>query len=261
MRQPWDIDGTGGPIITTAIHAGHDLRPEVAEIAALADEVRTREEDPHTDAWLGFGDTRISVNRSRFEVDLNRPRESAVYIEPADAWGLDVWKTPPSAELVDASLAIYDNFYATLGEICDRAAAEYGKFVVMDIHSYNHRRGGPSAPVDDPEANPELNLGTGTLDESMWRSVADAFVEATSSHPFDGGTLDVRENVRFRGGHMSRWINERYAGNGCALAIEVKKFYMDEWTGEPYEAVIATFNDVMHASIEAIRKVLATPAP
>ena len=43
--------------------------------------------------------------------------------------------------------------------------------------------------------------------------------------------MDVRENVRFRGGELSRWVNERYRDRGCALAIEFKKMFMDEWTG------------------------------
>jgi hypothetical protein len=48
----------------------------------------------------------------------------------------------------------------------------------------------------------------------------------------DGG-LDVRENVRFRGGHFAEWVHERFPDSGCALAIEFKKTFMDEWTGEP----------------------------
>jgi hypothetical protein len=43
--------------------------------------------------------------------------------------------------------------------------------------------------------------------------------------------LDVRENVRFRGGELSRWVNQRYGDRGGALAIEFKKTFMDEWTG------------------------------
>jgi hypothetical protein len=34
--------------------------------------------------------THIIVTRSRFEVDLNRPRDKAVYRCAADAWNLDV---------------------------------------------------------------------------------------------------------------------------------------------------------------------------
>jgi N-formylglutamate deformylase len=38
-----------GPIVGTAIHAGHELRPEVAGCIALSDSQRLREEDPYTD--------------------------------------------------------------------------------------------------------------------------------------------------------------------------------------------------------------------
>jgi len=45
--------------------------------------------------------------------------------------------------------------------------------------------------------------------------------------------LDVRENVRFKGGYLTQWVHERYPDRGCALAVELKKVYMDEWTGQP----------------------------
>jgi hypothetical protein len=47
-----------------------------------------------------------------------------------------------------------------------------------------------------------------------------------------GRRLDVRENVKFRGGNVPRWIHETFPNSGCAVAIEFKKFFMDEWTGE-----------------------------
>lgn len=46
-----------------------------------------------------------------------------------------------------------------------------------------------------------------------------------------GRRLDLRENVCFRGGHLASWVHSRYPQSGCALAVEVKKFFMDEWTG------------------------------
>ena len=257
MTDPWTFVQADGPIIATAIHAGHDLRPDVLDLCALSDEVRLREEDPHTNAWLPIGDSTFDVHRSRFEVDLNRPRDSAVYVEPADAWGLEIWREPPGSGIVEDSLGIYDAFYRDLGVACDGAAQAAERFVVIDLHSYNHRRGGPQAPVDDPSLNPEINVGTGSLDDEHFRDVADAFITAVGAHPFDGGTLDVRENVRFRGGHMSRWINARYEGRGCALAIEMKKIYMNEWTGEPDESVIAGISDALLAGVAAVRSLVA----
>ena len=40
------IGDWSGPVVATAIHAGHELRTEVADAMKLDEEVRFREEDP-----------------------------------------------------------------------------------------------------------------------------------------------------------------------------------------------------------------------
>jgi N-formylglutamate amidohydrolase len=257
--QGWTITSDpGDPVIATAIHAGHVIRPDVLERSALDDGDRLREEDPFTDRWLAIAGNQINVERSRFELDLNRPRDAAIYLDSDAAWSLDLWASPLPPEAIDRSLAIYDAFYRDLADVCDAVASDHERFVVLDLHSYNHRRGGPDAPVDDPELNPEINVGTGTVERPRWDGIVDAFCDALRRFPFDGGHLDVRENVRFRGGHMSRWINDRYAGRGCALAIEVKKIYMDEWSGEAFEPVIVTIGDALVVAAEAVRDELGS---
>jgi len=106
----WEITEGQGPIVATAIHDGHELRAEVLEGSGLTDLARLREEDPYTGTLTSAGDTRIVVRKSRFEFDLNRPRDRAVYIKPEDAWDLPVWKEEPSAEVVARSLVEYDAF-------------------------------------------------------------------------------------------------------------------------------------------------------
>ena len=160
--DPWTTTTGDDPVLATAIHAGHDLRDEVAALMRLPEADRLREEDPFTDRWVDIAPTRSSSIRSRFEVDINRDREKAVYRVPEDAWGLDIWRTEPSDDLLAGSLALYDRFYEELGELCDRIIENHGRVVVLDLHSYNHRRLGPDRPVDDPELNPEINLGTKT---------------------------------------------------------------------------------------------------
>jgi hypothetical protein len=49
---------------------------------------------------------------------------------------------------------------------------------------------------------------------------------------FNGRRLDVRENIRFQGGEFGRWIHATFPRQVCSIAIEFKKFFMDEWTGE-----------------------------
>jgi N-formylglutamate deformylase len=239
------------PVVTAAIHAGHDLRPEVADLLAVDEATRLREEDPFTDR-LAVAGTRVTVHRSRFEVDLNRPRDEAVYRTPDDAWGLQVWRRRPPRETVARSLAIYDAFYGALADRLDRLAA-CGPFVVLDIHAYNHRRDG--APAPDIE-NPEVNVGTGSLDRARWTAVVDALVDELRRQQVAGHTLDVRENVRFQGAQLARWVDERYPGSGCALALEFKKSFMDEWTGEADHAHIADLAAAVSAGAARVAELI-----
>jgi N-formylglutamate deformylase len=225
------VEGAG-PIVATAIHDGSALRPEVARCMRLSERERRHEEDPYTGAWTALAPTRLVARRSRFEVDLNRPREQCVYRRPADAWGLELWTEPPDADLVERSLALYDAFYTTLRRIHTARAERFGRFVVFDLHSYNHRRDGPGGAPADPAANPEVNVGTGTMERARWAPLVDRFIADLGSVDFLGRRLDVRENVRFRGGHQGRWTHQNFAEAGCVLSVEFKKFFMDEWSGE-----------------------------
>lgn len=249
----WCEEGDS-PIVAVALHAGHAVRDEVAALLALDEMQRLREEDPRTDDWTALAPTRLVVRRSRFEVDLNRPRDAAVYRRPEDAWGLNVWHSMPSAELVARSLAQYDAFYATLEGMLARAERRFGQFVVYDLHSYNYARSDPGAPAD-PASNPDINLGTGSMNRARWASVVDRFLADLRVAGEQG--LDVRENVRFRGGHLCRWVHERFPETGCALAIEVKKFFMDEHTGAVDEARIEAVGRMLAATVSGVREELS----
>lgn len=207
---------------------------------------------------------------SRFEVDLNRPRQKAVYIRPEDAWGLRVWREEPPASIIEGSLLEYDGFYAALEELLVGIEQRYGRFVVFDLHTYNHRREGPDGPEADPSLNPQVNLGTGTVNREIWGPLVDRFVSDLRGFDFPGGGLDVRENVKFQGGAMSRWIHERFPETGCSLAIEFKKFFMDEWTGKLNEKLHGSITDALRATTLGVSEELAkialarplpTPAP
>jgi N-formylglutamate amidohydrolase len=204
QREFLEIAEGQEPLAATAIHNGHDLREEVAEIMALSNPERLREEDPHTGIWTTVVTTQLVAHRSRFEVDLNRPRDRAVYESPEDAWGLEVWKRGPPAEFIERSRIEYDAFYTEAHRVFSEMERRFGHFVVLDLHSYNHRRQGRGEPPDDPALNPEVNVGTGTLDRNRWAPLIDRFIGDLTAFEFLGRHLDVRENVRFRGGNFPR---------------------------------------------------------
>ena len=228
----WQTEFGEGPLVACATHDGHDVRPDVAECLQLDDNARRYEEDPYTGAWTTIAPTRIIARRSRFELDLNRPRDKAVYITPADAWGLNVWKCAPTTAMVHRSLQAYDDFYAHLRHLLERLVADHGQVVVFDLHSYNHVREGADGAVADAVANPEVNLGTGTMARAIWSPVVECWLTAMREYDCLGRRLDVRENVKFVGGQLPKWIHENFPNSVCALAIEVKKTFMNEWTGE-----------------------------
>jgi hypothetical protein len=60
-----------------------------------------------------------------------------------------------------------------------------------------------------------------------------------------GARLDCRCDVKFPGGYFSRWVNSTFGTRVLCLAIELKKTFMNEWTGEldiaAYEELKAIF--------------------
>lgn len=257
--QPlWSMTRGISPLVGTAIHDGHLLQDDFAALMALSAEERLREEDPFTAAFIRDLDNRVVVHRSRFEVDLNRPREGAVYLRPEQAWGLDIWRQTPSAESVEAILRQHDGYYRMLRALLDDVQRAHGRFVVLDIHSYNHRRAGREAPPTAQMEAPDINIGTFSMDRAYWAPVVDAFMECLRNQPFPGRRLDVRENVAFAGkGEQTRFVHAQFPRTGCAIAVEFKKIFMDEWTGRPDPEAIDALRAAIRASLPVLEEALA----
>ena len=256
-HDAWEIVRGDGPLVAAAIHDGSVIRDAVRPFLALSDAARLTEQDPCTGSWTTIAPTRIVGRRSRFEFDLNRPREKAVYLHPLDSWGLRVWNTDLTEELVEESLGLYNAFYADVHSLLRELLTQHKRIVVYDLHTYNHRRRGPYAEHDDAELNPEVNVGTGTMDRHRWATVVDCFLDQLLQHDFLDRRLDVRENVKFMGGHFAKWIHHEFAESVCVLSIEFKKFFMDEWTGEVDQQQSEAIREALAATIPGVLQELA----
>jgi N-formylglutamate deformylase len=240
------------PVFALAIHSGHQVRNELLPFYELNDEMRLREEDPSTDYWAMSAENRLIVHQSRFEVDLNRPRDKAFYLKPQDAWGLNIWKAEPSQKLISQSLAFYDYVYSQVDQYCKKMQSKFKHFVIFDLHSYNHRRSGPDREPADPLTNPEINLGTGTMLTKKWSKLVNQFTDDLMKFNFEGRRLDVRENIKFYGGNLAKTIHENYPESACVLSIEVKKIYMDEWTGKLDKNRVELFFNALKSTIPGL---------
>ncbi len=248
------LKGTS-PIVCTAIHDGHGTRDELKNLFNLSDSERLREEDPFTSKWVNVSDNHIIVHRSRFETDLNRPREKAVYKKPEDAWGLQVWKGELNEEVVKESLNLYDDFYSRCKSFFDNLFILNERIIVYDIHTYNYRREGVEKEAD-PAKNPEINIGTKNMDRDLWTPIIKTVIDHFSNFNYNGRHLDTRENIKFTGGHFGQWLYEQYGNKICPISIEFKKFFMDEHTGQGFDQDIQLINKMLNSSKQPVLKAL-----
>jgi N-formylglutamate deformylase len=250
----WDLVLGDGPVVATAIHDGHRMRPSLLPHLAFDEDQRRRDEDALTGVLTTAGDVRLRLRNSRFEVDVNRPRDKAISTDPADTWGLQVWQGPLPQPEIDRSLAAYDRFYAMIRALLDALLARWGCLLLVDIHSYNHRRDGPDAPAAEQAGNPDIELGVTTLDKARWGSVAKRFGEALRDSHVAGRSPDVRENIRYpTGGHFPEWVYATYGDRICTISPEFKKIYMDEWTAQADIAVLEDFRTGLERAVDAVR--------
>lgn len=217
------------PIIAVALHDGQAIDAALAAHLKLASHQLFREEDPYTGDIADLPVNSLVVHTSRFQVDLNRRKQAAIYKEPADAWGLDVWGDAVKDRYAGKLMEAYEAFYAMFRDLLESIINRHGCFVILDIHSYNHRRDDPNVEASADE-NPEINIGT-IHNDPKWAGLTQKFISYLSHARIADCRVDVRENVKFKGGGFSEWVNEDYSDKGCVLSVEFKKTFMDEWTG------------------------------
>lgn len=225
------------PLVTTAIHAGHELSDQIAQNCSLSSKLRLMEEDPFTDQMAVLFPNHITVQSSRFLVDLNRIREKSVYLKPEDCWGLPINRDFLDAHLLGKLYGEYDEFYKLIDVFFDKLFALRkanklsGPIYVLDLHSYNHRRNGPNAKADPQAQNPDIIIGRNNLNHIHYDKV-DKLRYLLDGKPLGDMKIDCRCDVKFPGGHFSRHLNSRYPDQVICIAIELKKIFMDEHSGE-----------------------------
>ena len=207
--------------IAAAIHDGHQLRPDLKDNCLLTDEERLYEEDPFTALFIKDQPIVIKGLDSRFEYDLNRVFEDAIY---ETAWGKQVWKIPLNTEQIDLSREKYQRFYRMVDALIGKLSSIHETpIMVYDIHSYNYKRWDRKVP--------ELNVGTSMLDRTKWKKQIDNYLIALErSFP----NFWVAENNTFYGkGGFLGYIQKNF-NNALVLATEFSKYYCDELTGRFY---------------------------
>ena len=232
------------------------MRDELLPSSAPTETIRLYEEDPYTERLLPPFPIAVWTDVSRFEVDLNRPEETAVYLDASMCWGIVPWRAPLAPDVLERSRARHREAMACLDALVDEAVARFGKAVVLDLHSYNYQRQGPVPAWWEDLSKPAINLGT--LDaHARFRPLLDALLDELARVRWGDRTVTVGENVVFKGGYVHRRLQARHPDKVVCPSIELKKIFMDEHTGELQEEAFAKLvTEVDGAILRAIDREL-----
>ncbi|MEX1000687.1 MAG: flavohemoglobin expression-modulating QEGLA motif protein [Crocinitomicaceae bacterium] len=214
------------PYVCAAIHSGHNLRKELHDNIIHTEFDRWYEEDPKTLEFISSFPIVISGLDSRYEYDLNRSPETAIY---EDAWGKPVWKKPLTAAEKTRSLEKHNNFYRIVEALIEKLEKLFKACIVYDIHSYNYKRHEIDTPV--------FNVGSERIDNRKYAAIKKAYLKGLESIELPNIKNLTTENVIFYGrGYLLQFITDRF-DHSLVFATEVKKVYCDENTGEYYSQV------------------------
>ena len=227
------------PYVCGAVHDGHNFRKELWPNCLHTEYERWYEEDPCTRQMVQTMPIVISGCDSRFEYDLNRHPDIAIY---DDAWGKKLWKTPLDKRQRKTSLEKHLQFYKVVKALIHKIEEKFGCAVVYDMHSYNWKRWNREVPV--------INLGTANIDNSKYSSTVDLWKNSLASISLPNAIKTTAAiNDTFQGnGYFLKFITEHF-NNTLVLATEFSKIYCDEETGVIYPEVVAAIEEQLKTRI------------
>lgn len=248
----YNVNIADSPFWAFAVHDGHQVDSAVEQFILLDEKQRLREEDPYTASMAELPVNQLFVGTSRFQLDVNRKEEDAVYLRPEQAWGLEVWKDTLPSTILQQLYDEHKNFYQHIDRYIQHIIDKQGFFVIFDVHTYNAQRISEKQPIDK-HANPQINLGT-HYNREKWRMVIDRFIASVQSQEILGEAIDIRENVKFKGGYLAQHILQKFGDRGCVLSIEFRKDFMNEWTGLPYQPIILEYKQLLLRTLKDLQK-------
>ncbi|WP_299391267.1 N-formylglutamate amidohydrolase [uncultured Gelidibacter sp.] len=217
------------PYACAAVHNGHQFRKELWQKCSHSEYERWYEEDPETKTMVNDFPIVISGLDSRFEYDLNRDPDNAIY---DDAWGKQLWKESLTADEKALSLEKHRNFYKVVHALIKTLEKKFGCCIVYDMHSYNWKRWDREVPT--------WNLGTSNVDNERFKnSIEDWRHELSEIKLPNGIPTTAKINDTFQGnGYFLKYITNNF-NNTLVVATEVAKIYCDEEGQIVYPEVVS----------------------
>ncbi len=233
-----------------AMHAGNRVRSSLDHVMSATEQERFREEDPYTERFMKELPIQIIARDSRFEYDLNREANRAIYGHDRKMWGIQVWKKELNEEERNLSMAKHREFHDFMDTVVEYLLRQ-GKYAVLfDMHSFCYQRKEIIPWSQDP--GPEINIGSKAVNRVVFGRVIEDFKQSLSGLSIDGYPIRIAENEVFGGGYLARRLSKTYSGRLLVLAMEYKKIFMDEVTGEVYDEKLEVLIEHFKRAVEVL---------
>ena len=221
------------PYVCGAVHDGDQFRRDLWDNCLHTQYERWYEEDPETKNMVISHPILIAGRDSRFEYDLNRIPEEAVF---ETAWGKQLWKNPLSKEQKQKSLNKHTNFFKVTHALIKKIEEKFGCAIVYDMHSYNWQRWDREVPT--------WNLGTTNIDNDRFGEEIETWRQSLSEMNLPNSiksTADIN-NTFFGNGYFLKYITNNFK-NTLVLATEIAKVYCDELNQVIHPEVVAAVEE------------------
>lgn len=228
------------PYVCAAIHDGHQFRKSLWDNCLHTEYERWYEEDPETKNMIASHPIVIAGCDSRFEYDLNRSPENAIF---ETAWGKKLWKTPLQEEERRVSLSKHANFYKVVDALIHKLESKFGASIVYDMHSYNWKRWDRVVPT--------WNLGTSNLNNERYGALIESWRKRLSQINLPNNIQSsAKINDTFYGnGYFLKYISSNFK-NTLVLATEIAKIYCDEYEQIIFPEVVASVEEQLQIQIK-----------
>ncbi|NND61965.1 MAG: hypothetical protein HKN48_02100 [Flavobacteriaceae bacterium] len=228
------------PYACGAVHDGHQFRKELWDKCLHTQYDRWFEEDPCTKEMVRTHPIVIAGCDSRFEYDLNRDPDNAIY---EDAWGKKLWKEKLTNEEHSTSLQKHQKFYEVTHALISKLEEKFGSCVVYDMHSYNWRRWDREVPV--------INLGTANIDNDRFGEMVENWRASLEALKLPNGIVSTSKinDTFFGNGYFLKYITKNFQ-NTLVLATEFKKIYCDEFRQVIYPEVVSAIERQLQYKIK-----------
>lgn len=236
------------PYVCGAVHDGHQFRHSLWDNCLHTEYERWYEEDPCTKQMVQSFPIIIAGCDSRFEYDLNREPEGAVY---EDAWGKRLWRHPLPDSEKQLSLEKHNTFYKVVRALIDKLETDFKNVLVFDMHSYNWKRWDREVPV--------WNLGTSNVDNDRYGTLIESWQTKLGAMQLPNGIQSTSKiNDTFQGnGYFLKYITQNFKDT-LVLATEISKIYCDEHSGVIYPEVVKSvenqLKDLIPLQVEEFQK-------